>query len=194
MNEASSHAKTNTKHAKPKETRDLRQTATDAIGTTTESLRDFAGKAASGIEANPISALVGGLAIGAIAGAFVPRTEQETRLLDPVGQRLSDTAHGAIDAAKDTAKSELGILGFSRDTAGSQVSRILEGVLKAVSTAGISALTASATQASAATGKSSGAKPAPAAGPKPDQGPDEETPAAATTGGDTPSKKDATAE
>jgi gas vesicle protein len=145
MNDAPSHGK----HAKPNAKRDLRQTATNAIDTTGESLRDFAGKAASGIEANPISALVGGIALGAVAAAFVPRTAQEARLLAPVGQRLSDTALGAIDAAKDTAKTELGVLGLSRDSARSQVSRILEGVLQAVSTAGVAALTAANDKAAA---------------------------------------------
>lgn len=145
MNHASSHGK----HANTTTSRDLRKSATDAIGSTSESLRGFADKAASGIEANPLSALVGGIALGAVAAAFVPRTEQEARLLAPVGQRLSDTAHGAIDAAKDTAKTELGVLGLTRDSARSQVSRILEGVLQAVSTAGVAALTATNDKANA---------------------------------------------
>lgn len=148
MNDTPSHGKT-TGHAISKATDDVRKTATQALDTTSESVRGFASKAASGIEANPLSALIGGLALGAIAGAFVPRTDQEERLLAPVGQRLSDTAHGAIDAAKDTAKAELGVLGLSRDSARGQMSRILEGVLQAVSTAGVAALTAANDKASA---------------------------------------------
>jgi hypothetical protein len=145
MNDTLSHAK----QAATRTAHDLRKTASEAVETTGDSLRGFAGRAASGIEANPISALVGGIALGAVAAAFVPRTDQEARLLAPVGQRLSDTALGAIDAAKDTAKSELGVLGLSRDSARSQVSRILEGVLQAVSTAGVAALTAANDKATA---------------------------------------------
>lgn len=63
-------------------------------------------------------------------------------MLSTVGQRLSNTAYGAVDAAKDTAKSELGVLGLSRDSARDQASRILEGVIKAISTAALAALTA----------------------------------------------------
>lgn len=148
MNDTQSHGKT-ASHAVAKATHDVRKTASDALDSTSESVRSFAGKAASGIEANPLSALVGGLALGAIAGAFVPRTDREEQLLAPVGQRLSDTAHGAIDAAKETAKTELGVLGLSRDSARGQVSRILEGVLQAVSTAGVAALTAANDKAAA---------------------------------------------
>ncbi|MGY2732564.1 hypothetical protein [Sphingomonas sp. UYP23] len=136
------HTKKNGAHAKTSTVQSLRDSAGKTIENTGESLRDLAGRAASGLEANPISALVGGIALGAVAGAFVPRTDHEARLLAPVGQRLSDTARGAVDAAKDTAKSELGVLGLSRDSARSQMSRMLEGVIKAVSTAGLAALTA----------------------------------------------------
>lgn len=154
MNDASSHtradhSKTTGAHGKTSSPQSLRDSAGKAIENTGESLRDIAGRAASGIEANPLSALVGGIALGAVAGAFVPRTDQEAKLLSTVGQRLNDTAHGAIDAAKDTAKSELGVLGLSRDSARDQMSRVLEGVIKAVSTAGLAALTAASDKASA---------------------------------------------
>lgn len=142
MNDAPSHNKTPSARGASSATEQLRANAAHALDTTTASVRTLASKTANGIEANPISALVGGLALGAVAAAFVPRTDQEARLLAPVGQRLSDTAHGAVDAAKDTAKTELGVLGLSRDSARDQVSRVLEGVIKAVSTAGFAALTA----------------------------------------------------
>lgn len=129
--------------------RSARQSATKALDSTGTTVRDLAGKAAAGIEANPVSALVGGIALGAIAGAFVPRTEQEERLLAPVGQRLNETAHGAIDAAKETAKSEFDVLGLTRDAARGQMSKVLEGVLKAVSTAGVAALAAANDKAAA---------------------------------------------
>ena len=115
----------------------VRKSASKALDSTGTTVRDLAEKAAAGIEANPVAALVGG-----IAGSFVPRSEQEERLLAPVGKRLSETAHGAIDAAKETAKSEFDILGLTRDAARGQMSKVVEGVLKAVSTAGVAALAA----------------------------------------------------
>lgn len=129
--------------------RSVRQSASKALDTTGSTVRDFADKAAAGIEANPVAALVGGIAIGALAGSFVPRSEQEARLLAPVGKRLNETAHGAIDAAKETARSEFDILGLTRDAARGQVSKVLEGVLKAVSTAGVAALAAANDKAAA---------------------------------------------
>lgn len=139
MKDAHPHA---TSSSKPTSVESVRASASHALDTTTASVRDLTGKAASGIEANPMSALVGGIALGAVVAAFVPRTAQEARLLSTVGQRLSNTAYGAVDAAKDTAKSELGVLGLSRDSARDQASRILEGVIKAISTAALAALTA----------------------------------------------------
>lgn len=137
------HAKTGAPKAADKPTRvNVRQSASKALDSTGSTVRDFADKAAAGIEANPIAALVGGIALGALAGSFVPRSEQEERLLAPVGKRLSETAHDAIDAAKETAKSEFDILGLTRDAARGQMSKVVEGVLKAVSTAGVAALAA----------------------------------------------------
>lgn len=115
-----------------------KQIATSARG----SARNLAERTAAGIEANPLSVLVGGVALGVLAGAFVPRSERETKLLGPVGKHLTDSAKGAIDAAKETARSELDVLGLSRHAARGQATRLLEGVLGAVASAGTAALTA----------------------------------------------------
>jgi gas vesicle protein len=134
---------------KPRKVAAVRASASKALDATGSTARDLAAKAAAGIEANPLATLVGGIALGAIAGAFVPRSEQEERLLAPIGQKLSDTAYDAIDAAKETAKSEFDILGLTRDAARGQVSKVIEGVVTAVSSAGAAALTAANEKASA---------------------------------------------
>lgn len=128
----------------------VRASASKALDTTGSTVRDLAERAAAGIEANPLATLVGGIALGAIAGAFVPRSEQEERLLAPIGEKLSDSAHEAFDAAKTAALSELDILGLTRDAARGQVSKVLEGVVGAVSSAGTAALTAGKGKAPAA--------------------------------------------
>ena len=127
----------------------VRESATRLMDSTGTTVRDFADKAAAGIEANPVAALVGGIALGALAGSFVPRGEQEARLLAPVGKRLSETAHNAIGAAKETAISEFDILGLTRDAARGQMSKVVESVLQAVSTAGVAALAAANKKAAA---------------------------------------------
>ena len=52
------------------------------------------------IDATPMAAVIGGLALGAIAGALIPRSERERDLLGSAGRKLNETARGAVQAAK----------------------------------------------------------------------------------------------
>jgi ElaB/YqjD/DUF883 family membrane-anchored ribosome-binding protein len=93
-----------------------RDSAVHAIDATRTAASDAAHKAADGIDANPLSALVGGLAIGVAVGALLPRTKREAEILGPVGRRLTDSATAAARAARDAGKQELGaLLPGSRD-------------------------------------------------------------------------------
>ncbi|MEP7008357.1 MAG: hypothetical protein ABI810_20425, partial [Sphingomonas bacterium] len=74
--------------------------AEKALDTTRDTARHAARRTAEGIEANPLAVLVGGVAIGVLAGTLVPRTEQEGKLLGPIGKRINDTASGAAQAAR----------------------------------------------------------------------------------------------
>ena len=85
---------------------------------------------------------MGGLAIGALVAAMLPGTAREGKLLGPLGKRLTDTAAGAAQAARDAGKAELDALGLNRDAARNQAGKLFEGVLKAMSTAGSAAVTA----------------------------------------------------
>ena len=84
-----------------------------------ESTRDGASRAgrrtAEGIDANPVAALIGGLAIGAAVAALLPRTRQENRALGPIGGRINDTAREAALAARDAGRDKLDELGLSRE-------------------------------------------------------------------------------
>ncbi|KQN28377.1 hypothetical protein ASF00_11050 [Sphingomonas sp. Leaf34] len=88
------------------------------------------------LESNPLGLLVGGLAVGAIAGALIPRSAREKELLAPVGKRLSETVVAATAAAKAAGQSELGELGLTKDNARGQARGLLDGIVKALSTAG----------------------------------------------------------
>jgi ElaB/YqjD/DUF883 family membrane-anchored ribosome-binding protein len=123
-----------------------RDAAGKAIDTTRESAREAARRAAEGIEANPLAVLVGGVALGVLAGALIPRTEQEGKLLGPVGKRLSDTATGAALAARDAGKAELDALGLNKTAARDQVGKLLGGVVQALSSAGAAAAKASSSK------------------------------------------------
>ncbi|MDB5705807.1 MAG: hypothetical protein JWN66_2923 [Sphingomonas bacterium] len=125
---------TNTTTAKPK-----RPTPRTALETAKSTASDAVRRTAEGIEANPLAVLVGGVALGVLAGAVIPRTEQEGKLLGPVGKRLTDTASGAAQAARDAGKAELDSLGLNKEAARDQVGKLLDGVVKALSSAGAAA-------------------------------------------------------
>lgn len=118
----------------------------DALGKAVKDAREQASLAArrtvEAIEANPMPALVGGLALGVIAGALVPRAQKEEELLRPVGRKLANTTKEAIAAAKDSGRAELGALGLTRDSASQHGGQVAQNVLRAVIAAGTAALAA----------------------------------------------------
>ncbi len=105
-----------------------------------ESVRETAQGAArrtvEGIEHNPLSVLVGGIAVGVLAGALLPRTDRENEMLGPVGKKITEGAVAAAKAARDAGTAELVAAGISRDAAREQASKLFEGVMSAVKTAG----------------------------------------------------------
>lgn len=134
----------------------VRDTASQALESTVEkashtleSSRDLAADAArrtaSTINTNPLGMVVGGLALGAVAGALLPRSERERELLAPLGSKLGERARGAFAAARDAGKTELDNAGISRDSAKDQVKTLFDGVMKAVTAAGQAAAAKSGT-------------------------------------------------
>lgn len=120
---------------------------TSARGATSDALhetRKAAARAGKAIEANPLAVVAGGIVIGLAAGALLPKTKRETELLGPVGKRLNGVAAGAAEAARDAAKAELATLPLNKDAAKKQVTKLIDQVAKAVSSAGDAALNASA--------------------------------------------------
>ena len=97
---------------------------------------EAARRTAEGLESNPLGLLVGGLAVGVLAGALIPRSAKEKELLAPVGKRLGEGARAAIDTVREQGRSELESRGFTKDAAQEQVKNLLGGVSKAVSAAG----------------------------------------------------------
>jgi ElaB/YqjD/DUF883 family membrane-anchored ribosome-binding protein len=116
--------------------RSAKDTAAKALDSTRVAASDTARRAVQGIEDNPVAVLAGGIAIGMLAGAFLPTTEQERKLAGPVGKRLTDTASGAVQAAKEAGFAELDGLGISKQAARDQVGKLIGGVLQALASAG----------------------------------------------------------
>lgn len=93
--------------------------------------RDAAQRAADAIEQNPLSLLIGGIAVGIVAGALIPRTEREKTVLAGVGKRIADTTSAAVKAARDTGKEQLSGSMLSKDAAKSGAQAIFGSALAA---------------------------------------------------------------
>lgn len=100
---------------------------------------DAAKRTADAIESNPLAIVAGGIAIGALVGALIPRSDKEKELLAPVGRSLSERARGAFQAAREAGNSELQNAGLSRDAAKDQVKSLFQGIAKAATSAGSAA-------------------------------------------------------
>ena len=90
-----------------------RERTRSALSSTRETVKGASQRTVEGIDANPVAAVIGGLALGAVVGALLPRTEREQALLGSAGKRVTDTARQAFVAAKDAGKSQLDEIGVS---------------------------------------------------------------------------------
>lgn len=59
------------------------------------------------ISENPVGALVGGFAVGAVLGAVVPTTRRERSVLEPLGSKINDAARTAARQAADKGRDKL---------------------------------------------------------------------------------------
>lgn len=112
-----------------------RERAIDAYDSARERTRDR-------VETSPLLALGGGLAIGALAAALLPRTRAEDRLLGDVGGRVTGGAKNAFDAAKEAGREKLAELNITRDAGRGAVQSLVDGISEAARTSGKAALEA----------------------------------------------------
>lgn len=120
--------------------RSARERTRTAYGTAKEKTEAATRRTANGIEANPVAAVIGGLAIGALLAAVLPRTNRENEMLGGVGQRITDTAREAARAAREAGVGKLDELGINRETARQKLNELASGAGEAVrSSAGAAA-------------------------------------------------------
>lgn len=111
---------------------DKLRSASDRTRETTARVR---GRTEDAIDSNPLAVIAAGLAVGAIAGALLPRSESERALIGGVGAKVNDTVRAALNAAKEAGRSTLDEHGLNRDAARKKVDKLLEVASKSASAA-----------------------------------------------------------
>ena len=112
-----------------------RERAIDAYESTRERARE-------GVDGSPLLALGGGLALGALIAALLPKTRTEDRLLGQVGGRITDSARNAADAAKEAGREKLAELNITREAGKGAMQSLIDGIGEAARTSGKAAVEA----------------------------------------------------
>jgi ElaB/YqjD/DUF883 family membrane-anchored ribosome-binding protein len=119
-----------------------REKANETYESVREKARVAGQSAAEGFDRNPLGILIGGLAVGAVIGALLPRTEREAKVLGAVGDKVRGAANEAIEAAKGAGREKLDELGLNRDHARDTMKSLLDGAIAAAGSAGSAAIEA----------------------------------------------------
>ena len=105
-----------------------RTAAVDAYDAAREKAAQAKARTSDGIDEAPLVALAGGLAVGVLLAALLPRTDREAKLLGPIGERITGSARDAVDAAKEAGREKLNELNLTRDAGTSALEQIIRGV------------------------------------------------------------------
>lgn len=84
-----------------------RERTSDALSSGRESAAYVTRRASERIETNPIIAVAGGLAVGAILAAVLPRTRREQETFGQVGHKVTDVARDAANSAVEAGRQQV---------------------------------------------------------------------------------------
>jgi ElaB/YqjD/DUF883 family membrane-anchored ribosome-binding protein len=135
-----------------------RERTSTAYGSARERASDATRKTAQTIDTAPGAALIGGLALGALAAVLLPKTRKEEELLGSYGKQINDKAKQAAQAAKDAGRSKLDELGL-KDTAKQALSDVAshaKDAVKQTATAAAQAAKSTAQSGQGQTGQAQG--------------------------------------
>lgn len=93
-------------------------------------------KTIESVDKSPLAIILGGIAIGAIVGALLPRTERETKLLGKAGKKLNKKARKVAEAAKVAGMSQVDTLGLNGEAMRAQFRELVSKAALAVKAAG----------------------------------------------------------
>ena len=114
----------------------------DAYEAARDQVAHVAETTVSALESNPVAALLAGIALGAAAGALLPRSERERALLAPLGEKLAAAGTAALAAGRDAGADALKGSALDKDALRDQVSGLVGQALKAAGAAGTAAFQA----------------------------------------------------
>ena len=117
-----------------------RERAIEAYEATRERAADAGEKAREGVGQAPFLALGGGLALGALLAAILPKTRTEDKLLGRYGEKITGGAKAAAEAARDAGREKLTELNITRDAGTSAVQSLFMGLGDAARVSGEAAL------------------------------------------------------
>ena len=117
-----------------------RERAIQAYDSARERASAAKARAGEGIGEAPLLALGGGLAIGALLAAVLPRTKAEDRLLGSVGGRITSGAKAAAEAAKEAGREKLSELNITTAAGKGAVQSLIDGISEAARSSSEAAL------------------------------------------------------
>ena len=113
-----------------------RGAAAKSAETSREAARTVKAKSSETINSSPLAVVAGGLALGAILAALLPKSEREQKMLGKTGKTLNDRAKQAVNAAKEAGKARMEEVGLSADSAREQFKEIFGKATEAAKAAG----------------------------------------------------------
>ena len=125
---------------------DLKTRAQGAYDGARDSVAGAGRRATESVDEAPLIALAGGLAVGVLLAALLPRTESEKRALRPVGDKLSGAAKAATAAAKEAGQSRLAELGLTPEKGRETLRSLFDNAGDAAKTSAQAAMSAARTR------------------------------------------------
>ena len=90
-----------------------------------EAAKKAADKSGETIAKSPLAVVAGGVALGALIGALLPKSKAETKYVGSAGKKINETAKKAYDAAKEAGQEQIDTLGLNKDSVQEQVKDLL---------------------------------------------------------------------
>lgn len=117
-----------------------RDKAADYYGSARDAASSARRAASDGVSANPLAAVMGGIAVGVLIGALLPRTRREDELIGPYARDITGRARDAAEAARLAGFEKLDELGFNKDRANATVQQLTGAARTAAEEAGHAAV------------------------------------------------------